>query len=49
LIAAKLTKTNQLSEEPMTEAIERLQQALRHERARVAHRIMGQTFECPLG
>jgi L-ascorbate metabolism protein UlaG (beta-lactamase superfamily) len=41
-------QTFQLSEEPMTEPIERLQEALRHEPDRLALRSVGQTFECPL-
>ncbi len=40
-------QTFRLSEEPMTEPIERLQVALEHERGRLALQRIGEAFECP--
>jgi L-ascorbate metabolism protein UlaG (beta-lactamase superfamily) len=41
-------QTFRLSEEPMHEPIERLQEALRHEPERLALKQIGETFVCPL-
>lgn len=40
-------QTFRLSEEPMTEPIERLQKAMEHERERLALQRIGETFQCP--
>lgn len=40
-------QTFRLSEEPMTEPIERLESALEHEQGRLAFRRIGETFACP--
>lgn len=40
-------QTFRLSEEPMSEPIERLETALEHERGRLALRQIGETFACP--
>lgn len=42
-------QTFRLSDEPMTEPIERLEEALRHEPERLALRQAGETFTCPTG
>ena len=42
-------QTFRLSDEPMTEPIERLESALAQERGRLAVRQIGDTFECPAG
>ena len=41
-------QTFRLSDEPMSEPIERLESALAHERGRLAIRRIGETFECPV-